>query len=71
MNKKAIIELKKQKIIAIKIERDFNKIKNTKTWKYKKNVVGIDLHYEKNFNHQILKNMIKKNLFKDLKKIFL
>ena len=25
MNKKAIIELKKQKIIAIKIERDFNK----------------------------------------------
>jgi len=71
MNKKAIIELKKQKIIAIKIERDFNKIKKTKIYKYKKNVVGIDLHYEKNFKHLILKNVIKKNLFKDLKNIFL
>ena len=71
MNKKAITELKKLKIIAIKIERDFNKIKKTKTYKYKKNVVGIDLHYEKNFNHLVLKNATKKNLFKELKSFFL
>ena len=71
MNKKAITELKKLKIIAIKIERDFNKIKKAKTYKYKKNVVGIDLHYEKNFNHLVLKNVTKKNLFKDLKNFFL
>lgn len=35
------------------------------------NGIGSDLHYEKNFNHIILKNKIKKVLFQELYNIFL
>ena len=70
MNKKAINDLKKMKIIPIKIHRDFNEIKKFKIYKLKKNVFGKDLNYSKNLNEVLITNKKKKNLFKDLKNIF-
>ena len=70
MNNKTKKLLNKLKIITITIDRDFAKIKKNKTYKQKKNVVGIDLHYEKSIEHFTIKNTTKKNLFKNLENFF-
>ena len=70
MNKQAINDLKKMKIIPIKIHRDFNKIKKFKIYKLKRNVFGKDLNYNKILNEVLITNKNKKNLFNDLKNIF-
>ena len=70
MNKKAINDLKKMKIITIRIHRDFSEIKKFKIYKLKKNVFGKDLNYNKNFNEVLIINNNKKKLFVDLKNIF-
>lgn len=47
MNKKFSKKIQNHNILLIKIERDFEYIKNHKTYTNKKNVVGIDIKYPK------------------------
>jgi len=70
MNKKTSIKLQKLKILLIKIERDFEDIKKYKVYKLKKNVVGVDMNYEKKISSYVLLNDKKIDFYQSLKKIF-
>lgn len=53
-------KIEKKNILLIKIERDFNDLKNNKTYKDKSNVVGIDIKYPRLKTYK-LKNDSSKN----------
>ena len=70
MNQEILDELINLKIKPIKIVRDFNKIKNFNIYKSNRNVIGIDLNYEKTFNVKIIKNEHLTDLFHELELFF-
>mgnify|MGYP001479539191 FL=1 len=69
MTKRILSACKKNKILILKIDRNLKKIKKThKTYKEKKNVVGLDIEYEK-FKTKTIFNDGKKNFLRKIKKI--
>ena len=70
MNQEILDELINLQIKPIKIERDFNKIKNSDIYNSNSNVIGMDLNYEKTFNVKIIKNENLTDLFLELELIF-
>lgn len=70
MNADTIEELKKLNFKIIKIERDFNELKNMKIYKLNKNVLGLDLKYENDLKTEVIKNTTIKQLHKDLQHYF-
>ena len=66
-NKKILNECKKEKIVPIKINRKKmkNVFKNHKTYKNKKNIVGIDIKYD-NFKTKIITNYNNKSFCQNL-----
>ena len=70
MNKKILVESKKVGIKVIKIETDINNLINThKTYKNKKDVVGINLRYSRNLITETIINNKDKEYWKTLKKL--
>ena len=61
--------LKKEKILLVKIERDFNQIKKYKIYRLRKNVVGKDIKYQK-FRHETLENSGDKKFLKYIDSYF-
>jgi len=70
MDNNFLNKLKKNNILLVKIERDFKYLKNHKTYKNKKNVVGRDIKYPKfksiiiyndstNFFEKVLNQFVK------------
>tara|TARA_B100001063_G_C16576014_1_gene458320 strand:+ start:291 stop:770 length:480 start_codon:yes stop_codon:yes gene_type:complete len=70
MDKYFINEINKIKIKIIKIERNFQDLKNLKIYQLKENVIGIDKHYEDKLKVKIIKNKIKEDLYENLLKEF-
>ena len=68
MDKKTIDGLYELNIVPIKIERDFDYLKKIKIYNNEKNVLGVDLNYEKDLQCKIIKNIEKKQLHENLKK---
>jgi hypothetical protein len=69
MTKRILSACKENKILILKIDRNLKKIKKThKTYKEKKNVVGLDIEYEK-FKTKTIFNDGKKNFLRKIKKI--
>ena len=70
MNAKILNNANKIGIKVIKIETNFKKlIKTHKTYKEKKDVVGIDIKYEKNLNSLTIKNNKDNKFWNILKKL--
>ena len=70
MNKSIFNDLKKINIKVVKVESDLNKlIKTHKTYRNKKNVVGVNFKYNKNFKTKIIKNKKDKSFWNILKKL--
>ena len=71
MNKKIALKLKKDGVIVLKIDRNLEKIMDChKTYSNKKNVVGIDIFYEK-FKSTIILNSGDKKFYKILKSLII
>ncbi len=69
MNKEIIKKCAKANIAVCMVERDISKIiKNHKTYKNKKDVVGVDINYEK-LNTKKLVNLFNKSPWNQLKKL--
>ena len=70
MNEKILKKAKQLGIKIFKIERNMSNVfRDHPTYKNnKKNIVGKDIFFE-NFNSKVIKNDIKLNFFKRLKKI--
>jgi adenylylsulfate kinase-like enzyme len=62
-------QLKKNKILLINIQRNFNILKKEKFYQKRKNIVGIDIKYQKFETIIIYNNKSKINLKKNIKSI--
>ena len=72
MNAKIMEEAKNIGIQVLKIETEFNElVKNHKTYKHKKNVVGVNFKYSKNMKSKIIKNDKDKKFWTTLKRLTL
>lgn len=69
INKEIINSLNNINVRPIKIERDFNELKNSNIYKNNRNVVGVDLNYENNLEVTVIKNFNKDQLYKSLENL--
>lgn len=69
MDKKTINTLNELNIMPIKIERNFDDLKNFEIYKENQNVVGLDLKYESDFQVTTIKNIGKDELFESLRSL--